>query len=160
VKTMGTDCYLNWTGKRKTDWDKQYKGFTINGGKDGYLRASIGMVNENTVLRLLFHARYWDKESRAPYDFKGNFELMQKLLNAYLSGKIDEQLVDGMIERKNANLQMMENLATLFNTDNIRMSGSDDAKFKQTWANSVIEFFKYAIKKQEKGLRPYPYISW
>jgi hypothetical protein len=59
---MGTDIYLHWDKKSDKDDDAQITGFDITSGGVGYLRASIGMYQENMFLRQIFDEKYWDHE--------------------------------------------------------------------------------------------------
>ena len=59
---MGTDIYLNWDKQSQKDRDKQSTGFSIDSGDVGYLRASIGMTQENQILRLVFPEHIWNRE--------------------------------------------------------------------------------------------------
>ena len=64
-------------------------GFSINAGNVGYLRASIGMVNENTVLRILMPDHWECSQEEAdnggkPYNFEGNCTLLERLARQYL----------------------------------------------------------------------------
>ena len=57
---MGTDIYLEWNNKSEEERKKQITGFDIRAGNIGYLRASIGMVEENSFLRQIFSNDYWE----------------------------------------------------------------------------------------------------
>ena len=57
---MGADIYLDWNEKTAEDKEKQNTGFRIDAGDVGYLRASMGMVRENSFLRALFPEKYWN----------------------------------------------------------------------------------------------------
>ena len=59
---MGTDIYLNWDKQTKKEKDEQITGWSINKGDVGYLRASIGMTQENQLLRMIFPDQYWQHE--------------------------------------------------------------------------------------------------
>ena len=59
---MGTDIYLHWDNQSTDEADKQITGFSIGHGNVGYLRASIGMTQENQFLRMIFPEIYWKGE--------------------------------------------------------------------------------------------------
>ena len=83
---MGTDIYLEWEGKTKEDKEKQTTGFSIKAGDAGYLRASIGMVTENSFLRVLFPEKYWENEGeQIRYEFtQKGYEALIKLGFIYI----------------------------------------------------------------------------
>ena len=57
---MGTDIYLKWDKMSKKDRDDQITGWRIDKGNTGYLRASIGMIQENEFLRKVFPKWVWE----------------------------------------------------------------------------------------------------
>ena len=57
---MGTDIYLKWDNMSKKDHDDQITGWRIDKGNTGYLRASIGMIQENEFLRKVFPKWVWE----------------------------------------------------------------------------------------------------
>ena len=59
---MGTDIYLHWDNQNDVEKDKQITGYSIGHGYTGYLRASIGMTQENQLLRMIFPDQYWQHE--------------------------------------------------------------------------------------------------
>ena len=59
---MGTDIYLHWDHQDDIQKDKQITGFSIDHGNVGYLRASIGMTQENQLLRMIFPEKFWQGE--------------------------------------------------------------------------------------------------
>ena len=59
---MGTDIYLHWDNQNDEEKDKQITGYSIGHGYTGYLRASIGMTQENQLLRMIFPDQYWQHE--------------------------------------------------------------------------------------------------
>jgi hypothetical protein len=56
---MGTDIYLKWDNMSKKDHDDQITGWRIDKGNTGYIRASIGMIQENELLRKVFPEEVW-----------------------------------------------------------------------------------------------------
>ena len=66
---MGTDIYLSWDKIKKKEKDNQCTGFSINSGDAGYLRASIGMHQENAILRKIFPIEYWEGEGEMRFVF-------------------------------------------------------------------------------------------
>src|SRR3990170_26881 len=78
------DAILGQLEKRK--WELTF----IFAGKVGYLRASIGMVQENEVLSLLFEEKFWKSRSDngLPYDFIENFEKMTIIIRKYCNAEI------------------------------------------------------------------------
>jgi hypothetical protein len=171
---MGTDVYLEWTGKTEEESTEQRNGcMTINAGYVGYLRASIGMANENGFLRMLFPAKYWQNRSSDEYDFKANYEMLNSMGLKYLvcaaSGKQFETA-----EAQDKELKKQEQAALAIHGAITQLADRFGAseKFKLyigavrdfrcavEWLNSVFGFFELGMEKQEKGLKPYPHISW
>lgn len=163
---MGTDIYMEWKGKSKEDSEKQNTGFSTTDGDIGYLRASIGMHNENVVLRLLFPNEYWDHkdEEAPPYDFEKNWEKMVKLTMVYVIGILANKEfpeMEEMAETVKMQKDIMEKLKESgFGGDDIHMSKGLDFISGIGWVNSLVEFFRMGCKLQEEGKKPYPYISW
>jgi hypothetical protein len=157
VVKIGTDVYMEWKDKTEADKKKQYTGWDINKGEVGYLRASIGMVEENQVLRLIFPEKYWLHQSKDEYDFIGNLQLNLSILKSYINGeKLDTQgREDSQMKLGKALKQALTNIGFEINED--KQSYENDRKI---WANSVINFMKLGIELQDKKKKPYPYISW
>ena len=85
---MGTDVYLEWSGMSEKDKKKQLTGFCINAGNVGYLRASIGMRSENSVLRKVFSEEFWKGKSlRFEFNEEG-YRSLEKLGFIYLLSTI------------------------------------------------------------------------
>ena len=61
---MGTDIYLRYDGQ-----DMEKEGYW----QEGNIRASIGMVNENYILRQIFPPECWEEE-------KNNFFYVENVL--------------------------------------------------------------------------------
>jgi hypothetical protein len=169
---MGTDIYLEWNEKTEAEDKQQSEAcLTIAGGDAGYLRASIHMLNENAVLRLLFSAKYWNSRSKDEYDFKGNYPMLEQLAVKYILSSIsgNEMTVTEELDTNRASLkksgqaisQALKALEQVANGSlqicNGETEGLADAV---EWLNSLFQFFSLGMWKQEEGLKPYPYISW
>jgi len=63
---MGTDIHLYWKEQSQDEQNKQITGWDIRCGDVGYLRASIGMHQENEVLRRIFGDDVWDGKPENP----------------------------------------------------------------------------------------------
>ena len=171
---MGTDVYLEWNGKTEEEHEKQLEGcMTINAGDVGYLRASIGMANENGFLRMLFPSKYWQERSCDEYDFKANYDMLNSMGLKYLicaaSGKqfeTGEEQDKALKKQEKAALAIhgaITQLADRFGASEkfkLYIGAVRDFRSAVEWLNSVFGFFELGIEKQEKGLKPYPYISW
>ena len=169
---MGTDVYLEWEGKNEEDENKQAEGcLAIDAGDVGYLRASIHMENENALLRMMFPAKYWNEHSRDEYDFRANSEMLEMLGLRYLVSAVlgkavevpEEQNEAWIAGRKMAERlsQMLKGVEEASGGDvSVFMGETDGLRDAVEWLNSVFEFFELGIEQQEKGLKPYPYISW
>jgi len=167
---MGTDIYLEWDGMTEEEKKAQYTGFSIDAGRVGYLRASIGMVRENQVLREVFPNEYWDSEDSLPYDFKANYERVQEVGAKYLASILfDLPLADENSEAMNyAKYGETINslLCAIFNGGyqsgeyKVDMSRKLGIRYAVMWLNSLFDFFDLGYKKQEEGLNPRVYISW
>lgn len=156
---MGTDVYLHWKGMTKADHKAQITGWQITAGNKGYLRASIGMVEENMVLRMVFPEKYWQGECRDPYNFVGNSVLIVNVLREYLNGKMRPELMPS-----NAELDKMKEticlLKGMIDGTGGEIIEEEEKKFIVVWAKSLFDFFLLAMEKQKAGLKPYPEISW
>lgn len=166
---MGTDIYLLWKGISSADQDPQNAGFSIQHGSAGYLRASIGMQQENYVLRALFDECYWNTDTTKPYDFKGNYVRMASLALPYLLACVTGEEIDGPTSREvfaqTIGGQLAKALAQA-GEGHVVMPGSksgdadQDLRYGIMWFESLIEFFELGMEKQQSGLSPYPVISW
>jgi hypothetical protein len=163
---MGTDVYMEWRKKTKEEKEKQLTGFDITKGNVGYLRASIGMHQENSVLRLLFPMKYWEDDCKDEYDFIGNYSMAVKVLKSYLDGGDMEEYqtdkngkdLNRQKEIQDAIVGALEKLGGEVKV--ICSSSGRDDEGKRVWAKSIVEFFKMGMKLQNEGKKPYPYISW
>lgn len=170
---MGTNVYLEWIGKTPIEDEKQLHAKScINSGNVGYLWASIHMVRENAVLRLLFPEKYWQDRSKDEYDFKAGIEKLRTLGREYLQSiaegremNLPEEVLEELVQMKRtaeAITQALKNIS--------RQAGRDEAqvycgKLKDigsagAWLKSLLAFFRIGIKMQEQTLKPYPRIDW
>ena len=160
---MGTDIYLNWDKKTKKDDENQVTGFNIDSGAVGYLRASIGMTNENQLLRVVFPEEIWESntEQGEVFDFKDelNHKKVADLGMAYLmmayKGREMEMVKEtkSMIEAVGKMLQQAE-------VDKVEVSGTQNFRYAVMWLESLFNFMELGRIKQEAGLNPTVYISW
>jgi len=164
---MGTDIYLYWNNMTDKEKEKQYIGFSISGGQVGYLRASIGMRKENSILRAIFPNRYWEtkEENGLEYDFKGNWAKVQKAGAIYLlSILFDKELPYTKEQEKQLRIMngIISALKEMYSEDKIETTNEkeNNLPFAIMWLNSLFEFFMLGIEKQEKGLKPRVIISW
>lgn len=167
---MGSDIYLSWKGMRKKEKDSQITGFSIEDGHTGYLRASIGMVLENRVLRLIFPDKYWNNPSGRPliYDFnaeenqikfkKGVWVYLMSILTGR-SEEIIKRIVPNDAEIMGKGIEKMLNETFEFDKI-IKTDGCLDIFGAITWVKSVLDFYVLGMEKQKDGLKPKVYISW
>lgn len=158
---MGTDIYLNWKGKTDDDEKKQITGYSIEAGNVGYLRASIGMTDENAVLRAIFPDKVWESsnENGEVYDFKGNAVFLKSILKDYIAGK-DIDVGDRLNKQKEMDKNIKKMFSGLGGFWMTSTSDKEDLDRRKVWAKSLIEFFELGIKLQEQGKKPRVYISW
>ena len=95
---MGTDIYLEWDGMTDEEKEAQITGFSIRAGDKGYLRASIGMVLENSILREIFPREYWESSEPLEYNFQKRSKELPYLLKIYISAVLG-QLTDKELMR-------------------------------------------------------------
>lgn len=170
---MGTDIYLNWEGKTQQDWDNQITGWSIAAGSVGYLRASIGMLTENAILRELFPEKYWTGGSTEEFDFKGGYALLGKLGSDYLASlpggqqmELSKEADEEIGERQKAAMAIqsaISGVAEKFGASGqmqVYMGRPELFSGAVEWLNSLFKFLELGMEKQEKGLKPYPGISW
>ena len=164
---MGTDVYLEWQGKK--DEPEQTASSSVEVEND-YLRASIHMVAENGVLRMLFAEKYWLKRSKDEYDFKGNYEMLKGIGLKYLVSvaagkpmKLPEEVSEVLKRQEKSAAAIMGALKRIVgDKEGVSVSCGSIEDFGEAvkWLNSLFSFFELGIEKQEKGFKPYPYISW
>lgn len=148
---MGTDVYLNYDGKKDDD------------DQIGYIRASIGMVNENFILRQIFPPECWELGEN---NFKYTHDLIPKLM------RIGEQYLDAVHNGYNlgskgeAGVDHGDNVAVLLksimpkSTNFQMMGGIDNLNDARQWLEHVLNHIAIGIAKAQSGLNPRVYISW
>ena len=155
---MGTDVYLRWNRQAKEEMEKQHEGiFSIDQGNIGYLRASIHMVDENTVLRMIFPDEYWQGGDEMEYDFNRNYKYLKPLLNSYMKGEeidIGDRL-DGLKKLSGGIIRAFENQGL-----QVRKPEPRSIQGRVIWAKSLIQFFRLGIKLQKEGMNPRICILW
>jgi len=154
---MGVDVYLTWDGQTEEEREAQFTGFSIAHGHVGYLRASIGMVLENEVLRTLFPEEYWELKEPLEYDFKKNWENLPFVLKKYFEAVLTGELTEEQKEQMEFGIAVAE---AFKGEGEVSMSRSGDILRAVVWANSLIRFFRLGMRKQEEGKRPRVRISW
>ena len=167
VIEMGTDVYLNWKGMTKKEKEAQYCGWDIEKGKSGYLRASIGMFNENTVLRTVFPDN-WQGEK--PYDFLDENNLTKLELSArtyLLVVMFGEEILH---EKMQPAVEMGKVIESVFKDASSKSDNKSDIRFVMPktedlysaicWLKSLYEFYYLGCEKQKDGKKPQVYISW
>ena len=75
---MGTDIYLKWDKMSKKDHDGQITGWDAYSGATGYLRASIGMMQENAFLRKIFPQEVWEPNNPKCPTYSGEEEWLEE----------------------------------------------------------------------------------
>ena len=159
---MGTDIYLNWKKQTEDEKKAQITGFR-NNGDDGYLRASIGSIRENQMLRILFSEEYWNpteeifnEDLGVPYDFLTNEEFLQKALAFYLHGTDEEDTItESLIQQTSFGLSVMAALSGLKGKKT--MFKNDDLEY---FSNEVKKFYELGKTKNQAGIKTYIDISW
>lgn len=158
---MGTDCYLKWKEQTENEKKKQITGFSIDAGNAGYLRASIGMQEENAVLRALFPDKYWEGKSiTTVFDFKGNLVFALRCIVSYLK---KEEMPEDVQKRTDAQKQqgdMVKAFLKKAGFDEVKDTALEDDRYRKIWAKSLYDFWMLGIKLQKAGKKPYIYISW
>lgn len=150
-----------------TEEDKRLQldsGFDSSIGEVGYLRASIGMVRENRLLRMLFSDELWEPQeddTGKEFDFK---EAAKKLPDALTKYVDDEELP--MSESAKQQVEAGEIVKKMlkeqgFDDASVQTSGGErDEKGRVRYAHSVLRFFMLGVKLQDLGKKPRVYISW
>ncbi len=160
---MGTDVYMKWKTQNKKDKKKQVTGFSITAGDKGYLRASISMYRENSLLRDIFPEEYWKSDGYTAYDFEKNFSRCMHLLKGYMLCEIMGVSFDDKRETHKEQQDMGNKVTELFKKLGAEvLNESNGLGFDSVlaWANSLMNFFELGMKKQKEGLKPEIYISW
>lgn len=156
---MGTDIYLSWNKITKKEKKDQCCGWNIYSGNLGYLRASIGMQNENGLLRMVFEDKFWEgtaDEDGYEFDFIGNWEKIQRLGFMYLVGVVSGKPIN---QFNQGHGEAIKKLLEEFN-DEVQMGGNLHFVEAVGFLNSVFEFFRLGCTKQQEGKNPKVYISW
>jgi len=163
VVKIGTDIYLEWDNIKKKEKEAQITGYDIGEGNKGYLRASIGMVTENTFLRGLFPTEYWEgKKKRYKFteeNYKkliraGLFYMFSSLLGKEI--KIPETEFDK--ERGKNFIKMLSE--TFGDVDKMVFSENLDFRYAIMWINSVFSFYELGLRKEKEKLNPKIRISY
>lgn len=182
---MGSDVYLKWKGMNKKNSKDQITGWSIEAGNKGYLRASIGMHNENALMRNLFGNKIWEPEKKdlvtayydkkykcneeyVPFDFKKHYQeavaySVEYILAVANGVDIMHQDAKGQREMGTTIVKMLTGAG--FTQDQIRTGGihgpdSNEIGWAITWANSLLDFMRMGVALQEEGKNPGIYISW
>lgn len=151
---MGTDVYLSYDGQDMSD--------KANYWKEGNIRASIGMINENYVLRQIFPPECWESEEN---NFKYTFDLVPKVM------RIGEQYLDAVHEgyqlgnAGEAGVDHGNNIANLLKQilpdgASMVMGGIDDIFEAKRWLKTLSMHIAIGISKEQAGLNPKVVISW
>jgi hypothetical protein len=119
---------------------------------------------------MLFPEKYWTKRSRDEYDFKGNYEMLKAIGLKYLAGvatgsqmTMPEGVRNILNRQEQTAAAIMGALRQVVDTDesgSIGIGTIDDFGDALNWLAGVVRFFQLGVNGQEKGLKPYPYISW
>lgn len=158
---MGTDIYLRWKEQSTEERSSQYTGFQTNGGV-GYLRASIGSVRENQMLRILFPEDVWFGEGDLgePYNFIENKHLLEKALSFYINGTDEE---DTMTESMKEQMKMGISIIYMFSQlkFDVAVPGMNrDTAYRQSFVDEVKSFYALGTSLNKQGIETYVYISW
>jgi len=162
---VGTDIYLSWDKQTKKEKKEQITGWSIDAGDKGYLRASIGMVKENKVLRLLFPNKIWEsKKDGELYDFKENWTKCIKLCQMYIVSEIFNIPIPIIDKGMKSQIKMGEDIVKALNGlgfDNTQIV-TTQRSFQSAvwWVNSLLNFFTLGYEKQEEKKNPKVKISW
>jgi hypothetical protein len=149
---MGTDIYLSYDGQDMSDKYCQ----------EGYIRASIGMINENYVLRQIFPPECWESEEN---NFKYTFDLVPKVM------RVGEQYLDAVHEgyqlgnAGEAGVEHGNNIANLLKQilpegTSMVMGGINDIFEAKRWLKTLSMHIAIGISKEQAGLNPKVVISW
>lgn len=146
---MGTDVYLLFDGQKENQ-------------TTGYIRASIGMVNENFILRQIFPPECW--EDTEENNFKYTFDLIPKLMrlreqyldavrNSYKLGSMSESGVD-----HGHGIESF--LKSLHPEGTFVMPCINELGQAKLWFAQIFAHVNIGIIKEMNGLNPRVYISW
>ena len=163
---MGTDIFMEWDRQTEEASNKQIKSsMEIDKGYLGYLRASIGMTLENSILRVLFPEEYWRNTGKG-LRFEFIEEKYAELLRAgyfylsaiFLGREIKTEETEREKETQNKILESFKNAG--FSEDRVVSASGLDFRDAVVWINSVFEFYELGMELEKKGLNPKVYISW
>jgi hypothetical protein len=156
---MGTDIYLEWDNMTEKEKEAACPGWAIDAGNAGYLRASIHMDAENTVLCIVFPDRYWKAGEPIEYDFVENTKRLPDIIAGYLRGeKMKEG--NGIVEKQKMMRDTVLQLLEAKGVEKIQFGENTGSEAKKIWAHSLVDFFRLGAEKQKEGKHPTVYISW
>ena len=164
---MGTDIYLSWDKKTEEDKNKQMTGFSINAGDSGYLRASIGMTKENSVLRFVFPEEIWEsaEEDGERFEFtEEGYKNLQILGFTYIMSVFTgKEIEHPETEKQKGYFKELkgtfESLSKEFGGE-VQESSIDNFRFAVMWLNSLFSFYELGLDKEKEELNPKVCISW
>jgi len=162
---MGTDIYMYYKNMTKKEKEAQI-GSEIYKGNVGYLRASIGMREENALLRNIFPDKYWHAHKIMEYDFIGNHSknmnyIVSYILKPLITIEVDEQTNEFEAEfRENILVALNKLFGTLqMNNASIKIPKLETIDSIIRYAGSVIDFLWLGYDKQYEKLEPKIWIS-
>jgi len=147
VKKLGTDIYLFEEGKQEET-------------EDAYIRASIGMREENGTLRQIFPEELWDGDDQE-FDFS-SAKNKQNFFCA-ITNYIDDEI---KVEYTNDSMEKFAEILTRVVEEegyesSIEMCSAFDTQEERIeWATTVREFYKKGLELQEQGKKMRVLISW
>ena len=147
----------------KEDKEKQITGFDTNSGHLGYLRASIGMVNENAVLRIVFPDEYWTGKKKFFAFSEEGYKFLHWVALRYLFAALKGEEIKLDNEGMKAQAEMGNNIKKMlsaFPMDKVEQSTSNEFRYAIMWINSLFSFYELGMEKQKEGLKPSIEISW
>jgi hypothetical protein len=147
---MGTDVYMTYVGQPENDsWE------------EGYIRASIGMINENYILRQIFPEQVWEDEV---YEFHYNMELLEKvqrLKDQYLHAIKNNYDLGSKEEAGVKHGDGVQNLFKNMGFGTMQTSGSPkDMDSAKGWFRQVEHHVVLGIAMSNLGKKPRVEISW
>lgn len=155
---MGYDVFLSWDGMTEEEKTLQKKGWDINRGNVGYLRAATWMRAEIRFLGSIFPREYWleSREGNAnplPYDFESNMLEMKKVAAEYLESAGANHAIGALHaharEPNSKNNPQGPGLGSrTSSTDGL--VGSD----AEVWVRAVNDFFSLGVQKQKEERNP------
>jgi hypothetical protein len=160
---MGSDLYLSWKGMTEKEKKKQYTGWSIDAGKFGYLRASIGMTTENAVLRMVFPDEYWENPSGKPKRFhftEDGYNKLHIISFLYIRQNLTGTPIKNSEHEKHTEVfkELFKKLAESF--DKVIEGNIDCFRSAIMWINSLFSFYELGMEKEKEGKEPKVYISW